>query len=69
MVVEFDEEYQAGSKITVKSHVSDEFMTSEIGVKHRIVLSDVKAPGLLRFFYRKFGKSSIGKAVLNSTKT
>jgi hypothetical protein len=69
VVVEFDEEYQAGSKIKVKSHLLEEFMTSEIGVKHRAVISGVEAPGVLGFFYRKFGKSRIGKAILNSTKT
>ena len=29
VVVEFDEEYQAGSKVTAKSHFLDEFTTSE----------------------------------------
>ena len=69
MVVEFDEEYQAGSKVTTKSHFSDEFMTSETGVKHRTVMSGVEAPGLLGFFYRNFGKSNIGNAILKSYKT
>ena len=69
VVVEFDEEYQAGSKITTKSHFLDEFTTSEIGIRHRTVLSDVKAPGLLGFFYRNFGRSNTGRAFLNSYKT
>jgi hypothetical protein len=69
VVVEFDEEYQAGSMVTANSHYLDEFTTSGTGVKHRTVFSDVEAPGLLGFFYRNFGKSSIGKAVLNSYKT
>ena len=68
MVVEFDEEYQAGSKVTTKSHFSDEFMTSETGVKHRTVMSGVEAPGLLGFFYRKLGSSNIGNAFLTSYK-
>ena len=68
LAVDFDEEYQAGSKITVNSHVLDEFIKSEIGVQHRIVISDVKARGILGFFYRAFGKSSIGNALLNSAK-
>ena len=67
--VDFDEEYQAGSNITVKSRVSEAFITSDAGVMHRTVISGVEAPGLLGFFYRKFGKSSIGKALLNSCKT
>ncbi|MHA1948014.1 MAG: hypothetical protein ACXAC6_02895 [Candidatus Hodarchaeales archaeon] len=37
--------------------------------KHITVLSDVKASGFLGFFYRKFGKSNIGNAILKSYKT
>ena len=69
VVVEFDEEYQAGRMVTTKSHYLDEFKTSDTGVKHRTVMSDVEARGLLGFFYRNFGKSSIGKASLKSYKT
>ena len=67
VVVEFDEEYQAG-KIVAKTHFLQEFTASEVGVKHRTVMSDVQASGLLGFFYRNFAKSSIGNAVLKSTK-
>ena len=69
VVVEFDEEYLAGSKLTTKSHFFDEFTTSDTGVKHRIVMSGVKAPGLLGFFYRNFGSSNTGSAFLQSYKT
>lgn len=69
VVVEFDEEYQAGSKVTVNSHYLDEFTTSDTGVKHRTVLSGVEAPGFLGFFYRNLGKSSIGNVLLNSYET
>jgi hypothetical protein len=69
VVVEFDEEYVTKSMLTVESHYLDEFTTSDTGVQHRSVISDVKAPGLLGFFYRVFGKSNIGNAVLNSYKT
>ena len=69
VVVEFDEEYQAGSKVTTKSHFLDEFTTSDTGVKHHTVISGVEAPGLLGFFYRKFGSSNTGNAFLNSYKT
>ena len=69
VVVEFDEEYQAGSKITTKSHFLDDFTTSDSGVKHRTVMSGVEATGLLGFLYRNFGKSNTGKAFLNSYKT
>ena len=69
VVVEFDEEYQAGSKVTTKSHFMDEFTTSDSGVKYRTVISRVEATGLLGFFYRKFGSSNTGTAFLNSYKT
>ena len=69
VVVEFDEEYQAGSKITTQSHFLDEFTTSGTGVKHRTVMSGVAAPGLLGFFYRNLGSSSTGSAFLKSYKT
>ena len=68
VVVEFDEEYQAGSKVTTKSHFLDEFTTSETGVEYHTVMSGVEAPGLLGFFYRKFGSSNIGDAFLTSYK-
>ncbi len=68
VVVEFDEEYQAGSMITTMSHFLDEFTTSNTGVKHRTVMSGVEAPGLLGFFYRNFGSSNIGNAFLTSYK-
>ncbi len=69
VVVEFDEEYQAGSMVTTKSHIRDEFTISDSCVKHKIVISDVKASGLMGFFYRIFGKSSTGNAFMSSYKT
>ncbi len=68
LVMEFDEEYKAGSYITVNSHFMNEFKMSEVGVKHRTVISNVKAPGLLGFFYRKFGNIKMGNAFLKSYK-
>ncbi len=68
VVVEFDEDYQAGSKITTNSHFLDEFTTSDTGVKYHTVISDVEAPGFLGFFYRKFGSSNIGNAFLTTYK-
>jgi carbon monoxide dehydrogenase subunit G len=62
--VELDEEYQAGSRVTTTSHFVDEFASSPTGVTHHIVVRDVNAPGLLGFFYRKFGSSKMGKAFL-----
>ena len=69
VVIEFDEEYQAGRMITTKSHYVDDFTTSATGVKHSTKISDVVALGLLCFFYRTLAKNSTGKAVLNSHKT
>lgn len=68
VVLELDEEYQAGSKIKANSHFVDEFTTSENGVRHHVVMSGVEAPGFLGFFYRKFGSANIGNAFLASYK-
>ena len=68
VVVEFDEEYQAGRLVTVYSHYLDEFTSAENGVHHRIVISGLKAPGFLGFFYRAFGGTRIGTAALESCK-
>jgi len=68
VIVEFDEEYKAGRMVTATSHYLDEFLTGDNGIVHRTVISDMSAPGILGFFFRKFGKSSTGKAVLNSYK-
>lgn len=68
IVVEYDERYKAGSMVTATSHFSDEFTTSGAGVSHRLVMSDVDAPGLLGFFYKKFGNSKTGNAFLAAYK-
>ena len=68
VVVEFDEQYEAGSKFTATSHFTDGFSTSGTGVTHRLVMSDVGAPGLLGFFYRKLGSSKTGSAFLTAYK-
>ena len=68
VVVEFDEEYQAGRMVTANTHFLDKFTTSDTGVKYHTVLSDVEAPGLVGFFYRTFGSSNTGNALLNSYK-
>ncbi len=69
VVVEFDEEYKAGSMVTTKSHFLDEFVPSDTGVTHRLVMSDVEAPGFLGFFYQKLGSSKTGNAFLTAYKT
>ena len=69
VVVEFDEDYRAGSKVTTKTHSLDEFTTSGAGVKYRTLLSDVEARGFLGFFYREFGSAKMGSVFLESYKT
>ena len=64
VVVELDEVYKAGSTVTASSHFIDEFVASATGVTHRLVISDIAAPGLLGVFYRNVGRSKIGNAFL-----
>ena len=68
VLVDFDERYEAGSKVTTTSHFSDEFATSDTGVTFRLVMSDVEAPGFWGFFYRRFGSSKTGNAFLAAAK-
>ena len=68
LVLEYDEEYDAGSKITTTTHFVDEFTSSGDRVTHHLVMSDVTASGFLGFFYRRFGSSKIGKALMTATK-
>ena len=68
VVVEFDERYEAGSKVTTTSHFSEDFTTGDTGVTYRLVMSNVEAPGLLGFFYRRFGSSKIGNSFLQACK-
>jgi hypothetical protein len=68
VAVDFDEVYEAGSRITVSSRFHDEFTTSESGVTYYLVISSVQAPGFGGFFYRRFGSSKIGGALLTATK-
>ena len=69
VVVEFDEEYQAGSMVTTKSHFIDKFTSNDSGIEHHLIISDLTAPGFMGFFYRTFGSSSTGNAFLASYKT
>ncbi len=68
VVVEFDEQYEAGSKVTATSHFAHTFTADRAGVKHRLVISDVEAPGFLGFFYRNLGSSKMGNAFLAAHK-
>jgi hypothetical protein len=68
LVIEFHEEYQAGKLITTNCNFSQEFIKSETGVNHHIIISNLEAPGFLGFIYKNFSKYSIGKAFLNAYK-
>ena len=68
VVVNFDESYEAGSKVTATTHFSEEFATVDTGVTYRLVMSDVEAPGFLGFFYQRFGSSKTGNAFLTAHK-
>lgn len=68
VAVEFDERYDAGGKVSAKSHFFHDFATSDSGVTHRLTMSDVEAPGLLGFFYQRFGSSKMGNAFLTAYK-
>ena len=68
VVVEFDEEYQAGKTITTNSHFMNEYIKNDSAVNYRTVISNVKAPGFMGFFYRSFGSSNIGKSFLEANK-
>lgn len=69
ILVEFNEEYQAGKMVTTKSHFLDEYKVSEDKINHRIVISELKAPGFMGFLYRNFGRSNMGKAFLKAHKS
>lgn len=62
VTVELDEKYEAGTKLTTHTHFRDEFTPTENGVSHRLIISDLTAPGLLGFFYRRFGSAKMGRA-------
>jgi len=66
VVLEFDEVYEAGSKVTASTHFVDEFTPSDSGVTHHLVMSDVEASGFLGFFYHKFGAKKMGNAFLKA---
>ena len=69
LVVEFDERYEAGSKVTTTSHFSEEYASGETGITYRLVMSDLEAPGFLGLLYQRFGSSKTGNAFLQSCKT
>ena len=64
----YDEMYEAGSKVTTTAHFREEFASTDTGVRHTLVMSDVEAPGVLGFLYSRFGSSKTGNAFLSATK-
>jgi len=69
VVIEFDEEYVAGSRVTTNAHFRQQFAATDRRVAHQLTISDLTAPGLLGFFYRKFGASKMGRAFLTAHKS
>jgi len=69
VLIEFDEEFQAGKAIKIGVHLLDEFTATRTGVRHRLIINVDKAPGLFGFFYRKFASSDVGKDLLDSYKS
>ncbi len=66
VVIELDEEYEAGSRVTARSHFRDEFTIAGSRVTLRVVISDVQARGFLGWMYRTFGASKMGRAFLTA---
>jgi hypothetical protein len=66
--MEYDERYEAWSKVTTTAHFLDEFVASGTGVTYRLVITGVEAPGFLGFFYRTLGGSKTGSAFLAAHK-
>ena len=66
IIVEFDEEYQAGKTITTNSHFVKEFEEKNNEIRLRVEISNLKAPGFMGFFYRNFGSKNIGNSFLNA---
>lgn len=69
VTIEYHEEYIAGKAMTSKSQIKEKFVKDDKGISYLLTISNVKATGFLGFFYRLFGKNSIGKALMNSHKT
>ncbi|VDB00437.1 hypothetical protein S1OALGB6SA_1519 [Olavius algarvensis spirochete endosymbiont] len=68
MTVEFDEDYRVGRIIRVNVHALSEFTSLGTRVRHRAVISNVEAPGIFGFFYRKFASADTGKILLEAYK-
>jgi len=52
IVLEFDEEYRAGKMLTTHACFLDEYTTSGDKIRHRTVISDLKAPGFMGFLLK-----------------
>ena len=67
--IEYHKEYTAGKTMTSKSQINERFEIDDNCTSYHLTISNVKASGILGFFYRLFGKNNIGKALMNSHKT
>ena len=66
--IQFDEEYIAGKTITTNSHFVEKFEVKDSKTLYQLEISNLKAPGLIGFFYRNFGSKNIGNAFLDANK-
>jgi carbon monoxide dehydrogenase subunit G len=66
--LEFDEAYQAGKTVTTNAHFSHRFEMTDSVINHRLVISNLTAPGFMGFLYRNFGSSNMGKAFMETYK-
>jgi len=67
--IEYHEEYAAGKAMTSRSQIIERFENADNCITYHLTIRNVKAGGVLGFFYRLFGGKNIGKALMNSHKT
>jgi len=65
-LLQFNEVYDAGRSITVSAQHVHSFNWLDAGTAVTVTISKVSALGILGFFYKRFGKKSIGNAILAS---
>ena len=69
IILEFNEEYQAGKTVNTNAHFFQKFEFNGNVINHHLVISDLTAPGFMGFLYKNFGSSNMGKAFLETYKT
>jgi hypothetical protein len=68
VIIDLDEEYQAGKMLTTRAHFQSLFTVQESDINHRLIISDLQSPGFLGFFNKKFANDRMGKAFLHAHK-